>query len=317
MRQQHSADPAATARAIPIEEIAGILALSPLFAKFGRAPLLAVASKCSVVTFKAGATIMHQGDPGSFAYLILEGEVDVFVEIPAGRIQMSTLGRDNTIGELGAFTDMPRTATAVASTDLVLLRIDRESLMSLNEEFPVIAVAIVGELGQRLHSMNTPLAYLTYAATALARDEYDDAMLTELTSQQGELANFARVFAEMASEIREKQHRHQEMLAAANIQKSILPGPLPRTGAASRRRPPRRDASGARNRRGFLRFLRARREVAGRHGCRCFGQRHPRRPVHGGVAHGAARRRRPQRHAVENRFKPIACLPRKTTRACS
>lgn len=233
MQQQHSADPAATAAAIPIEEIAGILALSPVFAKFGRALLLAVVSKCSVVTFKAGATIMHQGDPGSFAYLILEGEVDVFAEIPAGRIQMSTLGRDKTIGELGAFTDMPRTATAVASTDLILLRIDRESLMSLNEKFPVIAVAIVGELGQRLHSMNTPLAYLTYAATALARDEYDDAMLTELTSQQGELANFARVFAEMASEIREKQHRHQEMLAAANIQNSILPGPLPRTGAAS------------------------------------------------------------------------------------
>jgi phosphoserine phosphatase RsbU/P len=36
----------------------------------------------------------------------------------------------------------------------------------------------------------------------------------------------------MASEIREKQRRHQEMLAAANIQNSILPGPLPRDGFA-------------------------------------------------------------------------------------
>ena len=44
---------------------------------------------------------------------------------------------------------------------------------------PSVTVAIIGELGQRLHSMNTPLAYLTYAARALARDEYDDAIVRE------------------------------------------------------------------------------------------------------------------------------------------
>jgi phosphoserine phosphatase RsbU/P len=232
MEEQQPADAAAMVRAIPVEEIAWILARNPIFALFDRNSLLAVAAKCRVTTFPAGALIMRQGDPGSFAYLILDGEADVFVEIPAGRIPMSTLGPENTIGELGAFTDMPRTATVVARTDLVLLRTDRESLMSLAADYPVIAVAIVGELGRRLQSTNRPLAYLTYAANALARDEYDDALLSELISQQGELANFARVFAQMASEIREKQHRHQEMLAAADIQKSILPSPLPREGAA-------------------------------------------------------------------------------------
>jgi len=175
---------------------------------------------------------MHQGDPGNFAYLILTGEADVFVEIPAGRIPMATLGRHSTIGELGAFTDMPRTATVVARTELVTLRVERDTLMSLAADFPVIAVAVIGELGRRLHSMNMPLAYLTYAAGALARDEYDPALLAELTDQQGELANFARVFANMAAEIRDKQQRRREIEAAADLQKSILPGPLPREGAA-------------------------------------------------------------------------------------
>ncbi len=217
---------------VPVEEMARVLALHPVFARFDRASLHAIAARSGFAAFDAGATIMRQGDPGSFAYMILEGEVDVFVEIPAGRVQMATLGRHNTIGELGAFTDMPRTATIVARTDLVLLRIERDSLMSLAAEIPAIAVAFIAELGQRLHSMNRPLAYLSYAASALERDEYDDAMLTELAGQQGELANFARVFAHMASEIREKQQRRREMQAAADIQKSILPGPLPREGAA-------------------------------------------------------------------------------------
>src|SRR5665213_2477835 len=79
--------------------------------------------------------------------------------------------------------------------------------------------------------MNHSLAYLTYAATALKHDEYDPVMLDELTNQPGALAAFARVFADMAAEIRDKQSRRQEMQAAAAIQNSILPAPLARAGA--------------------------------------------------------------------------------------
>ena len=231
MREQQPTQPSLVAGMIPVEEIARILRLSPIFGQFDRASLLAVAKQCRVTTFMAGAEVMRQGEPGGFAYVILEGEADVFAETPAEPIEMSTLGRHTTIGELGAFTDMPRTATVKARTDLRLLRIDRENLISIARREPSVAVAIIGELGQRLHSMNTPLAYLTYAARALAKDEYDDAILTELIGQQGELANFARDFAQMAAEIREKQHRHQEMLAAAGIQRSILPAPLRQEGA--------------------------------------------------------------------------------------
>jgi phosphoserine phosphatase RsbU/P len=232
MDRAQSAKPGAATASVVVEETAQVLALHPTFANFDPAALRAVAARCGSATFAAGATIMRQGDPGTFAYLILDGKADVFVEIPAGRIPMATLGRHSTIGELGAFTDMPRTATVVARTDLVTLRVDRETLMALAVDFPVIAVAVIGELGRRLHSMNMPLAYLTYAAGALARDEYDDAMLTALTNQQGELASFARVFANMAAEIREKQLRRREMEAAADLQKSILPAPLSREGAA-------------------------------------------------------------------------------------
>jgi serine phosphatase RsbU (regulator of sigma subunit) len=166
--------------------------------------------------------------------VILEGEVEVYVEIPAGLIHVATLGRNRFIGELGVFTDLPRIATVVARTYVVVLRIDRDSLMSLTAEFPSIGIEIISELGRRQHSTNRSLAYLTYAANALARDEYDAAMLAELANQPGELANFARAFADMAAEIRAKQTRREEMQAAAAIQESILPGPLPRAGGALR-----------------------------------------------------------------------------------
>jgi len=209
-----------------VDEISRVLARHPIFARFDPRALRTVAARCSSVTFPAGETIMRQGEHGSFALVILEGEVDVYVEIPAGLIHMATLGQDRVVGELGGFADVPRTATIVARTEVAALRVDRDNLMSLAAEFPSIGIEIIGELGQRLHSTNQSLAYLTYAANALARDEYDAAMLVQLTNQSGALASFARAFADMAAEIRAKQSRREEMQAAAAIQQSILPGPL-------------------------------------------------------------------------------------------
>ncbi len=217
-----------------VEEIARILAPHPIFARVDRESLLAVAAQCGFAAYPAGTTIMREGDPGSFACVILEGEADVFVELPAGPIHLATIGRDRIIGELGVFTDLPRTATVTTRTDLVVIRIEHDSLMRLSADYPSIGVAIIRELGGRLATMNHSLATLTYAAEALRRDEYDSALLDKLTNQPGELASFARVFAGMAAEIRAKQHRREEMQAAAEIQQSILPPPWVRDGPTER-----------------------------------------------------------------------------------
>ena len=108
MQAEQMAGPGAVpvgAAPVSVDEMAQALALNPTFTQFDRAALRALAARCGVATFAAGDLIMSQGDPGSSAYLILEGEVDVFVEIPVERIYLATLGRHNTIGELGAFTE--------------------------------------------------------------------------------------------------------------------------------------------------------------------------------------------------------------------
>ena len=231
-RHQH-----ATAIAQPspgsVEELADRLAPLSLFARLDRKAQLAIAERCRLGTYRAGAILMQQDEAASFAIVVLDGEIDVFVEIPAGRIHIATVPRHQVVGELAALTGAQRTATVVARTDVVALRIKREDLVRLTTKYPGLALSIVQELGRRLNSMNRSLASLTYAATALGRDEYDPEMLTELTSQPGAFTGFARAFAAMADEIRAKQHRRQEMQAAAAIQQSILPPPLPRDGPAA------------------------------------------------------------------------------------
>ena len=82
-----------TPAAAPPEEIAEILAPHPIFARFDRAMLLAVAAQCHFATYPAGATIMREGEPGDFACAILEGDVDIVAELPTGPIHMATVGR--------------------------------------------------------------------------------------------------------------------------------------------------------------------------------------------------------------------------------
>jgi serine phosphatase RsbU (regulator of sigma subunit) len=211
----------------PPEEIAQILAPTTMFARFDKESLLAVAAECGFSTYYAGTTIMREGDPGTFALVIVEGEADVYVELPAGPVHVATLGRNRMIGELGAFSDMPRTATIVARTYLVVVRIEQDSMLRLSMSYPSIGVALVRDLGGQVATMNHWLARLKFAAEALERDQYDAGLLDELTDQTGELAAFARAFAGMAAELRAKQNRREEMRAASEIQQSILPAPLP------------------------------------------------------------------------------------------
>jgi sigma-B regulation protein RsbU (phosphoserine phosphatase) len=213
-----------------VEEIAGLLAPLPIFARLDPSALAAVAASCGFGYFHAGDVLMRQGEISTFAAVILTGEVDILVDTPAGQINVATVGSAHLVGELGVLADMPRSATVIARGDLSVLRIERDVLMAVVEENPSIGVAIIGELGQVIHGMNRSLASLTYAANALGRDEYNPAMLAELAQQPGEVANVARAFASMAAELEAKQRRRAEMQAAATIQNSILPRPLPRDG---------------------------------------------------------------------------------------
>jgi CRP-like cAMP-binding protein len=43
---------------------------------------------------------------------------------------VNTLGRNDVIGEIGIFGDVPRTATATARTDVVLYALEREDFLA-------------------------------------------------------------------------------------------------------------------------------------------------------------------------------------------
>ncbi|WP_306117611.1 MULTISPECIES: SpoIIE family protein phosphatase [unclassified Roseitalea] len=203
--------------------IARMLEASACFASLGTARLERVAGQSPIETFGAGTVLFAQGDPGHFAYLVLEGEVAIEVETETGRVTVAVIGSGGLVGEIAAFASVPRTATVSCLCDVCLLRIEQATIRELLAGRPEAAMAIIAELGVRLQSLNGSIATLTQATKALAAGQFEPDMLATLRQQADRFSHFADVFEDMAHEITNKRLFAQEMQTAAEIQQSFLP----------------------------------------------------------------------------------------------
>lgn len=134
-----------------LKEEVEILRNIPLFAKLEPAKLKLLAFTSERIVFDAGQSLFQQGDAGDAAYIVIEGEAEVLVDTPRGKLAVATMTRNAIIGEIAILCDVPRTATVVAKSPLVTLRVDKENFFRLINEFPQMAVEIMRELARRLN----------------------------------------------------------------------------------------------------------------------------------------------------------------------
>ena len=129
----------------------------PFFAEIEPAKLKLLAFMSERVGFDDGKLLCRQGDPADAAYLIIEGEVEIVLEGPAGPLTVATIGANEIVAEMAILCDVPRNATVRAKGRVVALRISKEPFMRMVREFPAMAVSIMRELAQRLDSTNNQL----------------------------------------------------------------------------------------------------------------------------------------------------------------
>lgn len=105
-----------------------------------------------VVDYKAGETIVRQGESGTLMYLVKSGEVEVLQEIGGTETSIATLGRGDFFGEMSLLEGEPRTHSVRTLNGVKVVHIDRRALLHLLQRNPDIAVRIVTKLGKRLES---------------------------------------------------------------------------------------------------------------------------------------------------------------------
>ena len=110
--------------------------------------------RATVVRFAEGRQIMKQGHPGSTMYIVLEGSVTISI----GNKIVEKLGPGGVFGEMALIDNSPRTASADARTDCVLLSINRASLIALVKSDPSIVMAMLRCVADRIRYMNSLFA---------------------------------------------------------------------------------------------------------------------------------------------------------------
>ena len=73
-----------------------------------------------------GDQIFKEGDEGRLAYVVEEGEVEVFKTIGDQEQVLGTVGKDGIFGEMALIDNKPRMAAARASTSCTIICVTRQ-----------------------------------------------------------------------------------------------------------------------------------------------------------------------------------------------
>jgi sigma-B regulation protein RsbU (phosphoserine phosphatase) len=220
----HPASPAEQAGVDP-QAIVPLLRDHAGFARLPEAALATLVAGGEIVEFDAEIVFLRQGDPSDSAYLLLAGEVEVSVETNYGPVPLAILSCPALVGELGVFADLPRTAMVRSRTPLRALRMTRADLLLVGRANPDLLLAVLGQLGQRLATINRAIGFYTHALAALERHDFDPTILDALLHPLPELVDFVQTFRRMAEQIILRRSQHDEMASAVAIQRAMLPAP--------------------------------------------------------------------------------------------
>jgi CRP/FNR family transcriptional regulator, cyclic AMP receptor protein len=123
-----------------------LLSQVPLLSRCSKSELARVAALADLVDFREGEVLMEEGSRGAEFFVIVDGAAEVI----KGGNRLAELGAGDWVGEIALLSDVPRTATVVASTQLETLVLTRQGLSALIHDVPSIGTKVLSAVGERL-----------------------------------------------------------------------------------------------------------------------------------------------------------------------
>jgi CRP/FNR family cyclic AMP-dependent transcriptional regulator len=99
---------------------------------------------------KAGEVIFKEGDEAHQLFVIKSGEVI----IQSGNRKLAELSTNQIFGEMALIDDAPRSANAVAKTDVELVAVSEKQFLFLVSQTPFFALKVMRVLARRLRATN-------------------------------------------------------------------------------------------------------------------------------------------------------------------
>lgn len=126
-----------------------------LFSELEDAELQALSGLASVKQYAAGASILREAEPGDLFFVLVRGEVKVFVDSSDGReVVLTHLQAGNFFGEMALFEGESRSASVSAIADSELVVIARPDFLALLDRDFALTKKILKTLSARLRRAN-------------------------------------------------------------------------------------------------------------------------------------------------------------------
>ena len=159
--------------------------------------------------YKKNMVLIQQGDETNSLYILLEGEMKVYVEDDQGKeLTVKMLKPGDSFGELALLGDFPRIANVMTTTDCVVSAVSKGAYLDLLKHNPQISLALIQSLANMVRETTEELSSialsdvygrLTHILEKYAVDKEGQKQIPKFTHR--EISNMIGSSREMVSKI--------------------------------------------------------------------------------------------------------------------
>lgn len=110
----------------------------------------------------SGTVIFNEGETGNEMFIIHEGRVRISKKVRSIETTLAELGKGDFFGEMAILERGPRSATAVALTDLKVLVLDEKTFELLLKSNPEVPLRMMKKMAERLRSADNRIETLLF-----------------------------------------------------------------------------------------------------------------------------------------------------------
>jgi HEAT repeat protein len=120
-----------------------------IFSELGPNELLILANQCTEQEFKEGDIVFQEGDVANEICVLVQG----MIELQRGGATAMIIKEHESFGTMSVLGSQPRLFTAIAKEDCHCLKLEREALWDILEDYPTICHGIFKIMAQRVTHM--------------------------------------------------------------------------------------------------------------------------------------------------------------------
>jgi CRP-like cAMP-binding protein len=94
------------------------------------------------ITIKDKECVVREGEPGDALYIIVDGIASVVIDDMGATKPVAELTDGAFFGEMAVITEQPRSATVIARGDLSVLKIPKEAVLRILDDYPKLRETI-------------------------------------------------------------------------------------------------------------------------------------------------------------------------------